>query len=589
MTTFGSNLSSSSFVDDAAAASSNSASASSSTTPASLLATATNWTTDELVVSPNGTTNASGANWWDAIGANDSSPFADDVNGTLTYVITGWGDSIYPSGYSTLRVIMTAIFVTSLMIVIVVGNMLVIIAIVTERALKTIQNWFIASLAVSDFLLGLIVMPFSLANELMGYWIFGTWWCDIHQAVDVLLCTASILNICMISLDRYWSITKAVEYLRQRTPARAAIMILLVWIASFVISVPPLLGWKKPYFPEDFPTCQLSDETGYVIYSALGSFYIPSVIMVFVYIRIYFAARSRARRNMKKKQHVDPAKDKSTTTTSFSNASPPDKNKNNQKAATAKSGDTLAVPGAGSPGSAASTPGVERRISNANSEAEAEAGGRENGAAKVVAISVPPPQPPKSPSPAAAAAHHQHHQQPPPTPVITKGTYSAVPTSTTDEADCVSELEHSSDSDQYTRDSSSTHKASRVPLRRLRHLCRPPHKKTAKERRDEVDLGKLPSAPPKIRDPEREKRRIARKRERRATVILGLIMASFILSWLPFFMLYLLAGLCKSFHVPELGFAFAFWLGYCNSALNPIIYTIFNKDFRRAFRKILFK
>ena len=36
----------------------------------------------------------------------------------------------------------------------------------------------------------------------------------MHSAVDVLLCTASILNICLISLDRYWSITKAVEYIR---------------------------------------------------------------------------------------------------------------------------------------------------------------------------------------------------------------------------------------------------------------------------------------------------------------------------------------------------------------------------------------
>lgn len=46
---------------------------------------------------------------------------------------------------------------------------------------------------------------------------------------------------------------------------------------------------------------QLSDDLGYVVYSALGSFYIPSCIMVFVYIRIYFAAKARARRGIKKK------------------------------------------------------------------------------------------------------------------------------------------------------------------------------------------------------------------------------------------------------------------------------------------------
>lgn len=45
---------------------------------------------------------------------------------------------------------------------------------------------------------------------------------------------------------------------------------------------------------------QLSEELGYVLYSALGSFYIPSCIMVFVYIRIYYAAKARARRNIRK-------------------------------------------------------------------------------------------------------------------------------------------------------------------------------------------------------------------------------------------------------------------------------------------------
>ncbi|GFT03106.1 octopamine receptor [Nephila pilipes] len=90
-------------------------------------------------------------------------------------------------------------------------------------------------------------------------------------------------------------------------------------------------------------------------------------------------------------------------------------------------------------------------------------------------------------------------------------------------------------------------------------------------------------------DAERQKRRLAKARERRATLILGLIMAAFILAWLPFFVLYVLEALCSGCHIAPTGFATAFWLGYCNSALNPIIYTIFNRDFRRAFKKILLK
>lgn len=164
----------------------------------------------------------------------------------------------YPSGYSITQIVFASIIVTMLMIVIVVGNMLVIIAIATEKSLKNIQNWFIASLAVADFFLGLVIMPFSLANELMGYWIFGTWWCDVHSAMDVLLCTASIMNLCLISLDRYWSITKAVEYLKSRTPARAAIMITAVWIMSALICIPPLLGWKVKRPEGNLPQCAVS-------------------------------------------------------------------------------------------------------------------------------------------------------------------------------------------------------------------------------------------------------------------------------------------------------------------------------------------
>lgn len=109
----------------------------------------------------------------------------------------------------------------------------------------------------------------------------------------------------------------------------------------------------------------------------------------------------------------------------------------------------------------------------------------------------------------------------------------------------------------------------------------------------EIVKAELEPAIPKVqkpRDPEKEKRRIARKKEKRATLILGLIMGSFIACWLPFFFLYILMPACSTHcHIPDSAFAIAFWLGYMNSALNPAIYTIFNKDFRRAFRRILFK
>lgn len=84
------------------------------------------------------------------------------------------------------------------------------------------------------------------------------------------------------------------------------------------------------------------------------------------------------------------------------------------------------------------------------------------------------------------------------------------------------------------------------------------------------------------------KRKLARARERRATLVLGIVMASFIGCWLPFFSIYPVTSL-TGLEVPSEMFGVIFWLGYCNSALNPIIYTIFNREFRQAFHKILFR
>ena len=106
------------------------------------------------------------------------------------------------SDYGSTVIAILSIIATSMMILVIIGNLLVIIAIATENSLANIQNWFIASLAFADLSLGLVVMPFTLAQEVLGYWMFGRLWCSMHAALDVLLCTASIMNLCLISLDR---------------------------------------------------------------------------------------------------------------------------------------------------------------------------------------------------------------------------------------------------------------------------------------------------------------------------------------------------------------------------------------------------
>ena len=85
----------------------------------------------------------------------------------------------YPSGYATWEVIFISVIVVVIMASIIIGNLLVIVAIFSEYTLQCVQNWFVASLAVSDLMLGILVMPFSLSQEVVGYWLFGAFWCQV--------------------------------------------------------------------------------------------------------------------------------------------------------------------------------------------------------------------------------------------------------------------------------------------------------------------------------------------------------------------------------------------------------------------------
>lgn len=189
------------------------------------------------------------------------------------------------SEYSLLSITGLTVVVGFLILFTIVGNVLVVIAVLTSRALKPPQNLFLVSLASADILVATLVMPFSLANELMGYWFFGKVWCDIYLALDVLFCTSSIVHLCAISLDRYWSITQAIEYNQKRTPTRLNGMIVVVWLISAVISFPPLISMDRSSGGEISPQCRLNDETWYILYSSIGSFFAPCVIMILVYIR----------------------------------------------------------------------------------------------------------------------------------------------------------------------------------------------------------------------------------------------------------------------------------------------------------------
>ncbi|XP_043912317.1 alpha-1A adrenergic receptor-like [Protopterus annectens] len=176
----------------------------------------------------------------------------------------------------------------------IMGNILVILSVACHKHLRIVTNYFIVNLAVADLLLSATVLPFSATLEVLGYWIFGRVFCNIWAAVDVLCCTASILSLCVISVDRYLGVSYPLRYPMIMTKKRGLHTLAGVWALSMVISIGPLLGWKEPE-PEDDKVCKITEEPGYALFSALGSFYLPLAVILAMYFRVYLAARRETR------------------------------------------------------------------------------------------------------------------------------------------------------------------------------------------------------------------------------------------------------------------------------------------------------
>jgi len=106
-------------------------------------------------------------------------------------------------------------------------------------------------------LVAVIVLPASAAYTVMQRWVFGEMLCEAwlsctssrtrsgNRSADILCCTASIWNLSIVGLDRYWAITNPVGYLQKRNKVTAAKLIVFVWVLSALISLAPLLGWKS--------------------------------------------------------------------------------------------------------------------------------------------------------------------------------------------------------------------------------------------------------------------------------------------------------------------------------------------------------
>ena len=234
----------------------------------------------------------------------------------------------------------------------VLGNILVVLSVFTYRPLQSVQNMFIVSLALADTFVACFVMPFHILLKFTdGLWIFNTIVCHFFLTIDILLCTASILHLCCIALDRYWAIKDSVKYAQKRTMRLVTIMLIVVWLSSMVISL-PVIYWNTKTVrvltssesiisisstviistaqqpssqtstieettatPARLPwdssapiiheiVCGIPQDKLYRFYSSSGSFWVPLLIMTFVYVKIFQETKRRLHERAKAAQKL---------------------------------------------------------------------------------------------------------------------------------------------------------------------------------------------------------------------------------------------------------------------------------------------
>jgi hypothetical protein len=189
--------------------------------------------------------------------------------------------------YYVFTIIMLCLFI----LVAFFGNLIVLVIFLSTKELQTQVNYFLASLALADLLTAIFPMPLWLAVKINvnGYWPFSEGLLKVWRCADLIFCSASVWNLCAISIDRCLAISRPFLHRTWLTPFRVKCAVGMVWGYSCMLAIliTDTVTWKK---------------RGLLI-SCL-SYYIPAVIIVAAYLIIYIS-RIKSRFELDRQENID--------------------------------------------------------------------------------------------------------------------------------------------------------------------------------------------------------------------------------------------------------------------------------------------
>uniref|UniRef100_A0A673A325 Muscarinic acetylcholine receptor n=1 Tax=Sphaeramia orbicularis TaxID=375764 RepID=A0A673A325_9TELE len=442
------------------------------------------------------------------------------------------------SPYKALEMFFIALVTGSLSFVTVTGNILVMLSIKVNRHLQTVNNYFLFSLACADLIIGVFSMNLYTSTSLWA------------TALDYVVSNASVMNLLIISFDRYFCVTKPLTYPTRRTTKMAGLMIAAAWILSFILWAPAILFWQFIVGQRTVPPGEFLSNPVATFGTAIAAFYLPVIIMTVLYIHISLASRSRVSKHKTEKKEKKGVKAPSLMK---SHLLKQNNNNENSPQASPRSSPKLSLDSTTTAVDAVKNGKVDEpkpvQLSNQLSPEEKESSNDSSTAF------IPPSEPKEATN---SQVTSEVITNPATAKVNPASRWSKIKIVTKQAGDeCVTAIEIVPPVEGAERHS--------IPINRPRTVAR----KFASIARSQV----------------KRKRQMA-AREKKVTKTIFAILLAFIITWTPYNVMVLISTFCQSC-VPDTVWAIGYWLCYVNSTVNPACYALCNATFKKTFRNLL--
>ncbi|TGZ57772.1 hypothetical protein CRM22_009840 [Opisthorchis felineus] len=211
--------------------------------------------------------------------------------------------------YTTAESVIMALLTVIASFITISGNILVLLSFFVERALRTATNYFIASLAVTDVLIGLFSMNLYTLYLILGRWPLGRLSCDLWLSLDYTACLTSQYTVLFITVDRFFSVSIPAKYRNWRTDGKVGIMVAATWLIPSSVFFTIIIGW--PYFntpvkprADDKCFAEFANDPIFNTVFTVCYFWVTMGVMIGLYVGIYRVADNLQKRSDEKRNRV---------------------------------------------------------------------------------------------------------------------------------------------------------------------------------------------------------------------------------------------------------------------------------------------